>query len=696
MNIRQTLSQSRPALRLVALMVLLLAALTFTPPPPALAQSSPDPVSSVSVTRADGSLTASWSAPARATAYHVTYSSDGGASWNLAAGRHGGTSITIGVKNGATYIVGVRAGNDYGWSTWRNSPSSGPYTPPPPTTPPGTPSSVSITRADGTLTASWSAVSGATKYHVTYSSNNGKNWSLAAFNHASSSITVGVENGGTYIVGVRAGNQHGWSGWRNSAPSGPYYPPTPPPATPSNLKAYGGVKSVTLAWDDPGDSSIYYYEYQHRKDSDAEFGAWTATPKGSGGITSYTVTGLTNGTKYHFRLRAVGSGGTSAPTSSVSATPEDGVTIPKPQPGIQPPERPESVTLTRAAGTLTADWPDVERATSYHVTYTADGGASWTLAALKHTTSGITITGVSDTATYVVAVRGHNDSGYGQWRNSAPIAPLPPPSPSLSVSNITSTGATFTLSGHTGTWSYKVRIDQGSGTCITPVSSPTTTVTLLSNKTYHATAYSGAGCTEANALDTVYFSTTDVAVGNLAESLAPASCSVGNSFGPVSVRCAVPFTTGNVANGYTLNSISARFSDKAGININARNNLGSITVAIHAEDTGNSSNPAASPVANATFTGADPDTEGLYSYACSGNGCDLNANTTYFVVFSTTDTTNIAWYALRTTTSDDETKHPAGNGWSIANVSRNKLGSDAWTDFGSSRTGVLHIAANEK
>ena len=33
---------------------------------------------------------------------------------------------------------------------------------------PATPSSVSITRADGTVTASWPAVSGATKYHATY------------------------------------------------------------------------------------------------------------------------------------------------------------------------------------------------------------------------------------------------------------------------------------------------------------------------------------------------------------------------------------------------------------------------------------------------------------------------------------------------------------------------------------------------
>ena len=83
--------------------------------------------------------------------------------------------------------------------------------------PPNTPSSVSVTRADGALTASWNAVSGATSYHITYTSNNGASWSLAALNHPDSSITISnADNSKTYIVGVRARNEHGGSGWRNS------------------------------------------------------------------------------------------------------------------------------------------------------------------------------------------------------------------------------------------------------------------------------------------------------------------------------------------------------------------------------------------------------------------------------------------------------------------------------------------------
>ena len=88
---------------------------------PVLAKSKPGTPSSVSVTRSDGTLNASWKAPAHAETYHITYSSDGGNSWSLAALNHPNNSITIsGVDNSKSYIVGVRARNSGGDSDWRN------------------------------------------------------------------------------------------------------------------------------------------------------------------------------------------------------------------------------------------------------------------------------------------------------------------------------------------------------------------------------------------------------------------------------------------------------------------------------------------------------------------------------------------------------------------------------------------------
>ena len=74
---------------------------------------APDAVGSVSVTHHGDSLSASWTAAARAGAYQVAYSGDNGATWTTAADAHGSTSITIsGVDPGATYLVSVRAYND--------------------------------------------------------------------------------------------------------------------------------------------------------------------------------------------------------------------------------------------------------------------------------------------------------------------------------------------------------------------------------------------------------------------------------------------------------------------------------------------------------------------------------------------------------------------------------------------------------
>ena len=111
--------------------------------------------------------------------------------------------------------------------------------------PPAAPSSVSVARADGTLTASWDAVAGATSYHITYNSDNKQSWSLAALNHPDAGITIsGADNAKTYYVGVRARNSAGDSGWRNSAAAGPFTPAPDP--TPTPIATTTPVATTTL------------------------------------------------------------------------------------------------------------------------------------------------------------------------------------------------------------------------------------------------------------------------------------------------------------------------------------------------------------------------------------------------------------------------------------------------------------------
>ena len=90
--------------------------------------------------------------------------------------------------------------------------------------------------------------------------------------------------------------------------------PTTVPNAPSGLMATRGDGEVTLNWraSNNGGSAIKYYEYN------VDGGAWIST---GGKSTSYTVTGLTNGETYRFRVRAVNSVGPGAESKPARATP---------------------------------------------------------------------------------------------------------------------------------------------------------------------------------------------------------------------------------------------------------------------------------------------------------------------------------------------------------------------------------------
>ena len=92
---------------------------------------------------------------------------------------------------------------------------------------------------------------------------------------------------------------------------------TSAPGAPRNLTAVGGNGAAVLSWDAPesdGGSSITDYEYRINRS-----GPWI--PIGSTD-TTYTVTGLVNGTSYVFEVRAVNAAGRSASTNRAESTPE--------------------------------------------------------------------------------------------------------------------------------------------------------------------------------------------------------------------------------------------------------------------------------------------------------------------------------------------------------------------------------------
>jgi cellulose 1,4-beta-cellobiosidase len=95
-----------------------------------------------------------------------------------------------------------------------------------------------------------------------------------------------------------------------------------PPAVPSSLSATAGNAQVSLSW--PASTGATSYNIYRATSSGGE----GSTPLAAGVIgTSFTDTGLTNGTTYYYQVTAVNAAGESGRSTEVSATPSSAVNL---------------------------------------------------------------------------------------------------------------------------------------------------------------------------------------------------------------------------------------------------------------------------------------------------------------------------------------------------------------------------------
>ena len=252
----------------------------------------------------------------------------------------------------------------------------------------------------------------------------------------------------------------------------------------------------------------------------------------------------------------------------------------------------------------------------------------------------------------------------------------------LTVSNVTVDGATLNLDGHDLQWWYDA--DTGPHTtCQGPVTAGTSTADLSSltaNQPYTYRAYNAAGCNDGDLLASATFTPTGVSVSNLGETSA-----VNMSLDSTTVGVAAAFTTGSNSGGYTLQSVTVEIDSVLG-SPNA-------TVAIHAESGGD-------PAASATYTLTGPTTPQAHSqntWSCvvtADVSCSLDADTDYFLVLFAAAGSWWNSYTVETSTSDDETNAPNDAGWSIADVFTR--GPNPWEDDSASRTLKFKVRAAAK
>ena len=212
---------------------------------------------------------------------------------------------------------------------------------------PSAPTGLAATAGNSQITLTWSADSGATGYYVKRSTTTGGPYTQIATQSSTSYADTGLTNGTKYFYVVAAYNSAGSSANSTEVNA---TPALPPPTAPTGLAAAAGNAQIALTWTASAGATSYHVKRSTTSGAETQISAPTSN--------SYTDTGLTNGTKYFYVVSAVNSGGESANSPEVSATPAAPAT---------PPATPTGLQATGGNAQVALTWNASTGATSYHV-----------------------------------------------------------------------------------------------------------------------------------------------------------------------------------------------------------------------------------------------------------------------------------------------------------------------------------------
>ena len=187
---------------------------------------------------------------------------------------------------------------------------------------PSTPTKLTASAGNGSVTLAWSASTGSTPITYNVYRSGGSAGSTATL-IASKLTTTGytdstVTNGTGYTYTVTASNAAGTSAQSASATATPQSS-TVIPGVPTSVAATAGNTSIALSWAaSTGTAPLTYNVYRG-----TSAGGESTTPIAAKlASTTYTDTGLTNGTRYYYTVSAGNSAGTGKQSAEVSATPQ--------------------------------------------------------------------------------------------------------------------------------------------------------------------------------------------------------------------------------------------------------------------------------------------------------------------------------------------------------------------------------------
>ena len=235
-----------------------------------------------------------------------------------------------------------------------------------------------------------------------------------------------------------------------------------PPAAPTGLSASGvSSDSVTLNWDDPGDSSITGYQALRRSRDGNEYGdgegaaefAVIADDTGSAAAT-YTDASVTPRTRYVYRVKAINPAGTSGQSSYLNVETLAVAEVPEAPTGLS------ASSATHESVTLTWDDPGDSSITGHQVLrrsrdgdeYGDGEGAAEFVVIAEDTGSpatSYTDTSVTPRTRYVYRVKLRNSAGLSEWSGYLNVETPDPPPPAVPAAPTTIAASLIT---HNSLW----------------------------------------------------------------------------------------------------------------------------------------------------------------------------------------------------------------------------------------------------
>jgi len=356
------------------------------------------------------------------TGYRIERSTDN-QNWSLLATTAANATIysDTGLTEGTSYYYRVQATNGDGDSAYSSSASA--------TTLPAAPSNVSVTSITGSqVSLSWQDNSSIESY-FSIEQFNGTSWQqigTASANATDTTISNQTFNPSTqYSFRVRA---FSYTGYQNSLPSNVVATTPAWPVAPTNLTVTAASSSqITLKWDDNAANETGY-----KIERSADNYNWTELTTTAANATSYSDTGLSEGTTYYYRVRATNANGDSAYSSSASAT-----TLPV---------APSNVSVISITGSqVSLSWQDNSSIESYFVIEQLTGTSWQQIGTASANATNTTISNQTYIAStqYGFRVRAFSYTGY---QNSLPsnVALATTPAWPAAPTSLTATAASNT------------------------------------------------------------------------------------------------------------------------------------------------------------------------------------------------------------------------------------------------------------